>query len=80
MMTIRSLAEVRARLESLPGTPDSAANPQRQFEDLEGNCIQVLDSEFSDFLPGELEEYLQTYLYLRQLELGLIPFPDPREE
>ena len=33
-----------------------------------------------DFTPGPLQEYLEIYLYLRQLELGLIPFPDPRDE
>ncbi len=76
-----SLAEVRARLEeavsALPGSPD---DPQAQFDRLEEVAIQVLDSEFDDFTPGALAEYLNTYLYLRQLELGLVAFPDPGEE
>ncbi len=80
-MTTRNLADVRARLEEAaarqPG--ETATSPQAQFDRLEEVSIQVLDSEFTDFTPGVLEEYLQTYLYLRQLELGLIKFPDPRE-
>ncbi len=80
-MTIRSLAEVGARLEEavrlLPGEP---ADPQEAFDRYESVAIAILDSEHTDFIPGQLEEYLQTLLYKRQLELNLIPFPDPREE
>jgi hypothetical protein len=43
-------------------------------------AIAILDSEHTDFIPGQLEEYLQTLLYKRQLELDLIPFPDSKEE
>ena len=43
-------------------------------------AISILDSEHTDFIDGELQEYLMTLLYARQLELGLIAFPDPREE
>ena len=73
-MPIRDLAEVRVRLEeavaALPGKPD---NPAEQFERLEQVAIQILDSEHADFTPGLLEEYLTTYLYIRRLELGLLP-------
>lgn len=80
-MTIRSLAEVGARLdEAVTASPVQATNAPELFDRYEEIAIQVLDSEFSDFVPGALQEYLQTWLYLKQLELGLIPFPDPREE
>jgi hypothetical protein len=75
-----SLREVRERIEQafvgLPFVPD---DPQSQFDALENICIAVLDSEHTQHVDGELQEYLQTYLYLRQLEFGLIEFPDPRE-
>jgi hypothetical protein len=80
-MTIRSLAEVGARLEKasslLPGEP---ACPAETFERYESVAIAILDSEHTDFLPGQLQEYLQTLMYKRQLELNLITFPDPVEE
>ena len=78
---IRSLAEVRTCLEeAVSGLPVEPASPAELFDRLEEVSIQVLDSEFADFTPGVLEEYLATYLYLRQLELGLLPFPDLGEE
>jgi len=80
-MTSRSLAEVSARLEEavslLPGEP---ADPAETFDRYESVAIAILDSEHTDFTPGLLEEYLQTLMYKRQLELDLIPFPDPREQ
>lgn len=80
-MTIRSLAEVGARLEEavslLPGEP---ANPAETFDRYESVAIAILDSEHTDFIPGQLEEYLQTLMYKRQLELDLVPFPDPGHE
>lgn len=79
-MPIRSLAEVGARLEEaaqlLPGIPADAAEI---FDRYESVAIAILDSEHADFVPGQLEEYLHTLLYKRQLELDLIPFPDPHE-
>jgi hypothetical protein len=79
-MTIRSLAEVGARLEeTVSSLPVDATNAGELFDRYEEIAIQVLDSEHGNYLPGALEEYLQTYLYLKQLELNLIPFPDPRE-
>ena len=80
-MTHRTLAEVGARLEEayrrLPGDP---ADDEEAYERLESLAIAILDSEHEDFIPGELEEYLDTRLYLFRLEHDLIPFPDPREE
>jgi hypothetical protein len=79
-MTTRSLAEVDAYLRSLSPPPGCASDPEAKIEYLEHLCYQILDSQFDDFTPGALEEYLLTWLYLRQLELDLIPFPNPREE
>jgi hypothetical protein len=75
-----NLARIRAQLDALPVAPGDAADPQVQFDHIEAIAIAILDSEFADFTPGALEEYLHTYLYLRQLELDLVAFPDPREE
>lgn len=70
-MTIRTLAEVGARLEetvrSLPGDGHDL------FDRYEMVAIQILDSEFPDFAPGLLEHYLSAYLDLKRLELGSGP-------
>lgn len=62
-MTIRSLAEVGARLEEavalLPGEPDS---PQDLYDRYEMVAIAILDSEHMDYPSGELETYLAAYL------------------
>ena len=80
-MTIRNLAEVGSRLEKavalLPGVPADSEDLADRYEQV---AIAILDSEHADFIPGELQEYLETVLYIKRLELGLIPFPDPREE
>ena len=80
-MTIRKLAAVGARLEEavalLPGDPTDPEEIADRFEQV---AIAILDSEDGDFIPGELQEYLETILYAKRLELGLIPFPDSREE
>ena len=80
-MTHRDIAAVRARLEeavaALPGEPVDAADLYNRTEML---ATQVLDSEAYDYEPdGALEELLMSYLYIRQIELGLLPFPDPNE-
>jgi hypothetical protein len=79
-MTHRDLAAVGARLEEaaqlLPGEPADNAENYDRFESI---AIAILDSEYADFPAGVLKEYLHTRLYLKQLELGLIPFPDPKE-
>ena len=80
-MTHRSLAEVNTRLEkALRCFPGDPSNNAEEFERYEYIAIAILDSEHADFPPGVLQEYLQTLMYKRQLELDLIPFPDPREE
>jgi hypothetical protein len=80
-MTIRSLAEVSARLEeAVTALPVRATTPAELFDHYEQVAIAVLDSEHANYIPGALEEYLLTYLYLKQLELGLVAFPDPQEE
>jgi len=75
------LSRVRCRLETavslIPGEP---TNAEELAEKLEMVGVQMIDSEFQDFRPGELAEYIGAYLYVRQLELGLIEFPDPDEE
>lgn len=78
-MTIRSLAEVGLCLTVLQEGMDPATPPQDQFEAIESCSIAILDSEHDQYVPGALQEYLQTYLYLKQLELNLITFPDPAE-
>tara|TARA_R110001592_G_scaffold254940_1_gene518475 strand:- start:9150 stop:9392 length:243 start_codon:yes stop_codon:yes gene_type:complete len=79
-MPIRDLAEVRTRLEeAVAGLPGEPADAAKLFDRYEQMAIQILDSEFGDYTPGELQEYLMTLLYLRQLELGLISFPAPQE-
>lgn len=80
-MTIRSLAEVGARLEeAVSGLPGRVTCPADLIDRYEEVAIQVLDSEHGNFTPGALQEYLETYLYLKRLELDLVSFPDPREE
>jgi hypothetical protein len=73
-MTIRSLAEVGARLEEaialLPGDPDS---PQELYDRCEMVAIAILDSEHADWPEGLLEEYLILWLRLRRMELRIDP-------
>lgn len=80
-MTIRDIAEVRTRLDQavarLPGEPADAAD---LFDRTEQVAIQMLDSEFDDYPPGLMQELLMSYLYIRQIELGLLAAPDPAEE
>ena len=80
-MTTGDIGSVRSRLETavadLPGIPADADEAYERYEQV---SIAILDSEHEDFIPGLLEEYLETLLYERRLVLGLVPFPDPREE
>jgi hypothetical protein len=70
-MTIRTLAEVGARLEeTVKGLPGDGHD---LFDRYEMVAIQILDSEFPDFAPGLLERYLSIYLDLKRLELGSEP-------
>ena len=80
-MTIRSLAEVGAHLEEAYGLlPGEAAGPADAFVRYEMLCIAELDAYHDQFAPGLLQEYLETKLYIFQLEHGLLPLTDPREE
>ena len=80
-MPTRDLSGVRARLEeAVCSLPAGANNAAELFDRYEEVAIEVLDSECCNYTPGELQEYLETFLYLKQLELGLVPFPDPREQ
>jgi hypothetical protein len=80
-MKTASLKAVGVRLEEayklFPGEP---ADAEKEYEHFESICVAVLDSEFSDFLPGELQEYLETKLYEFRLLNQLVDFPDPREQ
>ena len=81
-MPTRDLSGVRARLEeAVAGLPGHPADSAQLYERLEMVATQILDSEHTDYEPpGALEELLTSYLYVRQIELGLLPFPDPAEE
>lgn len=72
MTTFGNLAEVFALLEEAASRLPSGGDPQAQFDRYEMLAIQILDSEHANFPPGILEEYLNTCLYKRNLELGLI--------
>jgi hypothetical protein len=59
MKYIRSLAEVSARLEdAVAGLPGEPADSAELAERLEMVGIQVIDSEFHHYRPGELAEYI----------------------
>ena len=71
-MTIRSLAEVSARLEDtvsgLPGEPDS---PQDVYDRYEAMAIAILDSEHDQWPEGVLEDFLLQHLAAIRLTLDL---------
>ena len=69
-MNICSLAEVSARLENMIGNLDHRNN-REQYQYLEILAISILDSEFMNYEEGKLEEYLQAYLHMKRLELGI---------
>ena len=80
-MNIRNLAEVGTRLEeAIMALPEKPTGPAYLFEKYQVVVTQILDSEFADHPPGLLEEYLMTRLYLKQLEMGLLPLVDSREQ
>jgi len=70
-MTIRSLAEVRARLEEAVNALPEGPTPLAQYECYEMIAIEMLDSEFELYQEGLLEDYLKVYLHLKRLELGV---------
>ncbi len=80
-MCIRSLAEVGLRIEeAVRASPCHASNAAELFDRYEEIAIEILDSEHANHTPGALQEYLETWLYLKRLEMGLVAFPDPGEE
>jgi hypothetical protein len=70
-----SLADVRnsveAAVEAMPGEPDG---PEELFHRFELICQEKLDARSSEFQDGVLREWLMSFLYQKQLELGLLPF------
>ena len=77
----RDIAGVRARVDqAVASLPNIGSDPASQFSALEMVSIQVLDSEHDWYTPGHLQELLMSYLYIRQIELGLLPDIDPGEE
>ena len=72
-MIHRSLAEVGLCLTVLQEDMDPLTPKQEQFDAIESVAIGILDSEFEQYLPGALEEYLHKYLQLKRMELGLRP-------
>ena len=73
-MTTRDLAEVGVRLEkTVTGLEGEPAGPVELYDRYEMVATAILDSEFGDYCPGVLEEYLLAILYQKQLELGVHP-------
>ena len=71
-MTIRSLAEVSARLEkAVIGLPGDADSPEQLYEQYEQIAIAILDSEHSDWPEGVLEAFLLQRLAIKRIELSL---------
>ena len=71
-MKIRAMAEVGARLEkAVMAHLDTSPTPQQIYDAYEAVAIAILDSEFDDYPEDRLERYLRTYLYLKELDLGL---------
>jgi hypothetical protein len=79
-MDTQKLIEVRASLDALPGDTTGCTTGQNCYDIVEERAIAILDSQFMDFPDGMLQEYLMSYLYLRQIEYDLIKFPAPEEE
>jgi hypothetical protein len=80
-MAIRDIGKVRDRLErAVASLPGDSADADELFERTEQLAIQILDSEHDWYPPGHLQELLMSYLYIRQIELKLLPDIDPREE
>ena len=79
-MTHRDIAAVRARLEkAVAAIPSEPADAAELFGRTEQLAAQILANEVEDYTSGSLQELLMSYLYIRQIELGLLPFPDPNE-
>jgi hypothetical protein len=76
-MTIRSLSEVRSRLEEIVRQNTSAdISPLDMYDCYERVAFVMLDSEFEYYPDGLLEDYLRTFLQLKALELLNGPPPE----
>jgi len=75
METNPSLADVRISVEkavaAIPGEPDG---PEEVFRRYELVAQEELDARYCEFQEGVLCEWLMSFLYQKQLELGLLPF------
>jgi hypothetical protein len=71
-MKIRAMAEVGARLEKavMPYLNESLT-PREIYDTYEEVAISMLDSEFENYPEEALEQYLRTFLYHKELDLGL---------
>ena len=71
-MKIRAMAEVGARLDKavLPYLNESLT-PREIYDKYEEVAISILDSEFENYPEEALEQYLRTFLYHKELDLGL---------
>lgn len=75
------ISSVRPRLEKIVENLPEPTDAADRYEQILMVSQQILDSEAYDYEPeGALSELLFSYLYVRQIELGLLPFPDPAEE
>jgi hypothetical protein len=71
-MKIRAMAEVGTRLEkAVMANLDESLTPREIYDEYESIAISILDSEFDDYPEETLEQYLRTFLYLKELDLGL---------
>ncbi|PKG93058.1 hypothetical protein [Paraglaciecola sp. MB-3u-78] len=71
-MKIRAMAEVGARLEkAVMANLDESLTPREIYNAYEEVAISILDSEFDDYPEDTLEQYLRTFLYHKELDLGL---------
>jgi hypothetical protein len=71
-MKIRAMAEVGARLEkAVMASLDESLTPREIYNAYEEVAISILDSEFDDYPEETLEQYLRTFLYLKEMDLGL---------
>ena len=74
------LMKIRKSLDALPGDCGSNVSDQLSYDIVEERAISILDSRYMDFESGVLQEFMMSYLYVRQIEYNLIPFPDPEEQ
>jgi hypothetical protein len=71
-MKNRAMAEVGARLEkAVMANLDESLTPREIYNAYEEVAIAILDSEFDNYPEDTLEQYLRTFLYHKELDLGL---------